>query len=601
MAIIEERPSAGINPVQSSPAQPNQFNPMSPKKASFIKQNKWPIVVITFSILIIVVGMLIAFHKPKNNVAVQPKVTLEIEAPKESPSGSEVVYTVHVSNRDSSTMKNVVLDLVYPPGFTFISSTPSASKLNGTQFTLPEIEHSVEIPIKIKGNLQGNASETKTISSVMHYQFNNFNSDFVAQAEAQTSIVTSNVTLDFGGPNSSSAGQDLTYTVRYSNVVTDPISNFRITITVPQGFVVKSTNPTNVVANSTVFNIGTLAANQTGTVSITGSFGGDNLGDQQIFSAKAEGDAGTGQNFVLSASQYVVTITSIPLQASIDLLSGNSQTAKDVVAPGAILQFKVHYSNNGTVAAKGVNVVAKLDGTAYDLTKIQAQGATISGNQITWNGSLNSALASLQPSQSGDFIFAVVVKDPATKSNVKNLTLKATAQMTSVDFQQPFVSPEVALKIATVPQIQASVAYSSGANPPKVGQSTVYTVTVSLRNSSNEITDSNLSLNLPNISNFNGLVAGSKEQSAVSYDPTTKKVSWNVGVLTAHAGTFSPIRTLQFNITINPGPTNVNQVMVLVNNIKYIGTDSFTTQKLFTDRQDLTTQDAGADTGTIQP
>lgn len=609
MAIIynnlqQQKPPASELPSALQPGNPLTNPNMSPKKPSFYKQNKWPIIIISLSLLVILTAMYFAFRNPKDNGPSQPKVTLEIEAPKESPSGSEVIYKIHVSNNDSASIKTVVLDLVYPAGFTFIDSVPKPSRLNGSQFTLPVLDPSQDAAIMIKGNLQGNASEMKTITAVMHYQFSNFNSDFVAQAQSQTQIITSNILLEFGGPISVPINQDITYTLDYSNFVEGPVANFKITITAPQSFSIKSTNPKPSLG--TVWNLGDLPKNQSGNISITGAFTGTDIGDQQIFTAKAEGDTGVGKNFVLSTNQYLVSITAIPLQASVSIVSGSiidtsTNGATDVVNPGATVQYKVSYRNNGTTPAKGVNVVATLDGSAFDLAQIQAQGANINNNKITWDASLNSGLASLQPSQSGDFIFTARVKNPTTKSNQKNMTLKVTVQMTSADFQQPFVAPESLLKIATIPQIDTTVTYATGTNPPKVGESTTYTITLSARNTTNDISDSVISFNLPNISALNGIVAGSPEQQYVNYDETTKKMTWNIGVLTAHAGTFSPLRKLQFNITVTPGPTHANQALILVNNIRLTGTDSFTALKVNASHADLTTTNEQTNPSVVKP
>src|SRR5258708_7327569 len=153
-------------PQPSTPQAPN-LNPqptaMPMPQQSFFKQNKWSIFTIVVSLIAIVVVAYFVLRKPGQTGPVQPKVAVSIDAPNQIASGSELVYKIKVANSDSAAIKNVSLDVIYPQGFQFTDSTPKPTKLNGTQFALPIIEPSQDATIMIKGNIQGNADEVKTI------------------------------------------------------------------------------------------------------------------------------------------------------------------------------------------------------------------------------------------------------------------------------------------------------------------------------------------------------------------------------------------------------------------------------------------------------
>ena len=108
----------------------------------------------------------------------------------------------------------MTLDLVYPQGFTFKDSVPKPTKLNGTQFGLPPLDPNQETTIMIKGDVQGNAGETKSLNAIMHYRFSNTNtSEFVVSSQSQTQIKTADIAIQIDGPASVNSTQDVTYVI----------------------------------------------------------------------------------------------------------------------------------------------------------------------------------------------------------------------------------------------------------------------------------------------------------------------------------------------------------------------------------------------------
>ncbi|MDB4940413.1 MAG: hypothetical protein JWO40_838 [Candidatus Doudnabacteria bacterium] len=573
-------------------------SPMKPKIdfIGFFKENKWPAILITGSILIVAVALFFALRKPKDNTPVQPKVSISIEVPDKIASGSEVIYKVHVQDSDSSAIKNVSIDLVYPNGFSFEDSTPKPTKLNGSQFGLPSLEPSQDTVIMIKGTIQGNAGETKAVSATMHYSLVNFNSDFVAQAQSQSQITTANVALDFSGQANTNPDQEETYSLSYANYTDKTITGFKITLTTPTGFVVSNYNPKP--AFGSTHTLGDLAPNASGKINITGSFKNVNTGDQEIFTAKAEGSVDGSPSFALSAGQLQVSIAQIPLEANIAIDSSNKAT--DSVAPGDNLQYKITYKNNGSAAANGVIVTVKISGEALNLDQISTTGANVQNGTITWDASQNNGLESVGSGQGDSFTFSVPVKNPATRNNLKNLTIVAHTEIKSTEYNQPFIGPDLVTKVQTVADISKVVSFSSGQNPPVVGQTSTYFVVIGLNNQTNDVTAGKMTLNLPNAVNFDPTTINSDERANIVFDKNTKKITWTVDKLLAHAGGFVPPRKLQFSVSITPGTTQRGAPVTLVSNIKFSATDSFTSNSITLVADQIQTTDEPSGLGVVQ-
>lgn len=579
-------------PVQTQKSNNNFMN--------FIRQNKWAFWLILVSILVIGALVFFIFRKSGSGAPTNPQVSVNIDAPASVPSGQQIVYKVTIQNKESTTIKSIELDMLYPQGFTFSDSTPTPTSVTGNNFQVPDIAPGQNAVIMIKGNIYGNANEVKSITAIAHYQFSNFNSNFIAQAQSKSQITNSSIVLNFNGSNTNINDQTSTYTVSYSNTTSSPIPNIKIKLTIPDTFMVVSSNPQ--LDKQDTLTIPSLDPNQTAQIEIVGKFHGANVGDQQIFVAEADGPDQTGQTVALSVANYNVTMIASPLSATMTVTDQNAQgqSTADVISPGDNIHIDIDYKNNGQIALTGVQVSTTLTGSAIDLSSISAETATVSNNIISWNASQVPDFQSLAPNQEGHLLLNFNIKNPATHGSNVNMNIFAQTQIKSSEYQEGFVSNSDVLKIKTIAALTGSVAYSSGAQPPQNGKSTVYRVTVAASNSTNDVDNAVLTLNLPNSNNFDASTINAAEGSNVTYDHSTRKLTWNIGKLLAHTGDFNALRKLTFTVVINPGATDVGQTMTLANNIVLIGTDDYTQTSINTTIQDLTTNDDPSGQGVVQ-
>lgn len=577
-------PNINITP---SPQEPTPINPTFRDRLKlFYIENKWAVWTIAITLLITGIFVFFMFWSPQGPSASQD-VNLSITAPNEIASGSEIVYKVEFSNKEGDLVKDAVIDLVFPTGFTFKDSVPEAESLNGNRFTIPSLEPGESGTIMIKGQIFGNVDEEKSISAVMRYRFANSSSEFVVQAKTQSKIINSSILLQFDGPFKTSNGQNITYTLSYTNTTDEELSELRLNLDVPTNFKVISQDPKPDSGN--LYNIKELEAREKREITIIGAFSGAKVGEDQVFSASIEGLDETGRSYTLSSTQYSVTIAQDPLTVEISgrNTSNNSET---IVYPGDIVDYRIRYHNHNSSAAHGVIITAKLVGDAFDITSIDAPNASFQNGLIIWDASQVPQLGDLGANQGGEVNFRVRLKNPATRTGAKNLIISANAGIKSYEFEQPFISSDVNMKIATVLKFDTSVAYKSGAQPPMPDQSTTYAATLSIQNASNDIEGGIVSFNLPNSSTFDASTVNAEERNNVVYDRNSRKITWNVGTIPAHAGTSSSARKLQFDVTVVPVPANLRKPMILANNIRFNATDSFTKQSLsLSDIPDIST------------
>jgi hypothetical protein len=601
---INQNPPETPQPTPPQTPEPAPINPTPPVIPqptisqggfkAFISENKWAMGVIGVSLLFLVVASFFAFRKPKNDAPVQPKVDISIDAPQSISSGNEIIYKMHVQNNDKETIKNIVVDLNYPNGFVYEDATPKPTKLSGTEFALPSMDPGQDANVMIKGTIQGNAGETKVIKAVMHYKYSTVTSDYVATTEAQTQITTANVSLQFSGKTDINANQETTYQLEFANFTDKQISNFKITMTVPNAFIVSSANPKPNLGYT--WNLGNLDPNGNGKITLTGTFKDASVGDQELFTATAEGSVDGKPSFALSSGQLQVTIAQVPLEAQVTL-SGHSD---GTVKPGDNLSYLVDYRNNGSDIAHGVSITVHLDGEALDMNSISASNATINGSTISWDASQNNDLETVGAGDGGQFTFNVSVNDPATRSTSKNLTVSARAEIINSDFNQPFIGKTSIAKVATVVALTKTITHLSGPLPPTVGQASSYMIEIGIKNETNDITDGKMTMSLPSSASFDLNSVNSAEKANVSYDKSTKKLTWTVDKVVAHAGRFVPQRKLQFTVTFTPTNASRGSNVTMASNIKFDATDNFTALPVSLTLDPVTTNDDPSQQGVVQ-
>jgi hypothetical protein len=585
----------------STPAPETQFQPASGAGApspqpnsrweqvkDFYFANKWYVWAIIAGLLIIGVLAFVAFHVGNKGPGGEANVNISIDAPATAPSGSQVVYKVKVDNQDPTTLTKMELEVVYPDGFTYLSSTPNAQNLSGSVFSIPDLSSGQNAVVIIKVNAQGSVNDEKKLTVRLHYKYSNFNSDFVKEADHTLRLQASDILMELSGPQTATNTQSVSYTLHYKNESDHDVSNARIQLTYPEGFSYGGSDPQPNLGNN-IWNVGNLRKNDDNTITFSGTFTSAQPGAKASFKADFQVQDDQGNYNSQASADWVTTISSSPL-----LVTQEAQGAHDgIVDPGATLTFTIHYQNNAQVPATGVSVSASIDSKAIDLSTLKSEGgAEINNNTITWNTASVSNFEHLNPNESGTLSYNVRLRNPATKDSSKNITVVSNVKIKSNEYSTYLPGNTVNLKVSSPADLSSSVSVVSGPNPPQNGSSTVYQVTLSLRNSNNDMTNAVLTgFIATNISNFDKSSITAKEAGAVSYDPSTGKLTWKVDTLSAHTGDFNPARRLSFQVKVTPSSGQNGNTFTLFKSINFSAKDSFTGQNIHLDTDDVQSSD----------
>jgi hypothetical protein len=546
---------------------------------------------------IIIIGTLayFAFRKTPQTAPKEANVAINVVVADTVQSGGETVYQISLQNNDSQKLVNVKLELAYPDGVSYISSTPvQPDNLSGSLFSIADLSPGITVLELVNAKFTGNVNDQKTLDLKLHYSYSNFNSEFIKEQTSTVRLVASDVTVQLQGPDTTSNAQLVLYTLNYQNNSQNDIQNARIKMDYPDGFNFASASPAPDLGSDT-WNVGTLAKGGSGQITIQGTFASANPGESKTITAEFLILGTDGNYFTQNSATYTTSIASLPLLIT-QALQQNNADSNNVVNPGDGLNFTVTYQNNAATAATGVNVEVDLNSKVLDPASITAQGAQINNNTIIWNAAGVPALASLLPNQSGQLSFRAKVNSPATKDASTNLTVVSSIKIKSNEYTTAFPGNQLTLKVSSPSAINTALTYVSGQLPPQVGKSTTYQVSISLTNSSNTFSNGILSAAVPG-GGFAASSVKSAEAQNTQFDPSTGLLDWNFGNLPANTGRFTSPRVLTFNVTINPSSSDAGQRVTIIKGISFTATDLFTNQPVNDTAQDISTQDLQGQNG----
>lgn len=146
---------------------------------------------------------------------------LHWDIPPEAVSGQTVSYTLTYVSNSGSILRGGLLEIVYPPGFDFLSASPAPSK-NNNIWEIADLKGGEEGKIRIEGILRGSKSEVKIFLSRLGVNHPRREKILALVEETSPVVISSAVlaisqTVNQQSSHIASAGEILDYLIKYSN------------------------------------------------------------------------------------------------------------------------------------------------------------------------------------------------------------------------------------------------------------------------------------------------------------------------------------------------------------------------------------------------
>lgn len=511
--------------------------------------------------------------------------------------GEELPLQIEVVNKNSSDLELADLIVEYDKGGDASSGATRARSLE----SLGTVRAGKTATKSIIVTLFGEQGSVKNIGITFQYHLHGSNAIFVKQSTFPVTISSAPVSLSVEAPQNITPNQQVTLKVKTASNSASTLSQMLLSIAYPPGFkFIKAVPEADSFDN--VWKLGDLAPGAEREIAITGTLYGTD-GDSQAFrvytgAAKADDSTRIGVTY----NSLLQSISLVRPFIAADLTINGSGAEQTPVSSSGAIDGSVAYANNLPTDVRNAQVTVSLSGNAFDPASVLAPNGFYDSTKrtITWDATSVPELARLAPGDSGVLAFSVRAKPLVSsgttlsspsirfKVSIKGAQSLDSGSLSEVtDFQErtAIVSSDFGFS-STVTHSSGPIA-NTGPVPPKVGEPTTYTVTWGVTNSANMLGSGVVSTTLPTYVEWVGTISPSG--APITYDGSSRVVTWNVAQIPAGTGVTGPSKSVSFQVRITPSSSQSGTVPALTLATKASAVDTFTNQTLTVSRSGLST------------
>lgn len=490
---------------------------------------------------------------------------LEIIGPDSTKTGEEIEYTVKYKNNGNFVLEQPKLIFEMPE-----NSLTEDGKTRITQ-NLKDIYPGDEEIVKFKTRLLGKDNDLKTAKASLTYVPKNITASYESDTSFTTKIETTPITLGFDLPSKLEKGKEVQYSINYFSNIDYPLENLSIKVEPISGFDFVSSVPSSL--DNLEWKLQTLNKSQGGRITIKGKVNAD-TNQTLTFSAKL--GVRVNGNFVV-IKEAAADVQSIqPLLFISQQVNGSSNY---VASPGETLHYQVFFRNIGSSPFDNLFIIARLDGSALDMSTTQAEGGQIqpNDNMIVWDSKQASQLRHLDVQQESEVDFNVKVKSNWVPTNQDGNDTLITNEINISQITQKFtIKVNSGLVISQRAYYKDQGISNSGLIPPKVGKATTYTITWDIKNYFSDTKNVKVKAVLPQNISLTGQILPQDQLSSFSFDSASREIVWSAGDILAGTGVNGDPVSLSFQVSLTPSALQKGTTAPLIGEVNILGENQFT-------------------------
>lgn len=528
-----------------------------------------------FTFFIIILALLLGvagYWYSQKNIYSREVLKLEILGPSEADLAEEVEYLVKYKNNGDVRLDEPRLLFEFP-SYSVLESGESLRKIINSEELGEAIYPGEEKTLKFKARLLGKEGEAKEVKATLGYRVKNLSAWYESDTTFTTIIKKVPLNFSFDLPSKIEPSKELKFRLNYFSNVDFPLSNLRIKVDYPSGFEFKDSNPKALEEKE--WEIGLLNKTEGGRIEISGFLKGE-LNEEKIFRA----ELGTWQEgeFILLKEAFKGAEIVKPDLYIIQQINGSPGYTAEI---GDILHYEVFFKNLGQESLSNLHMLVQLEGELFDLETIKAPTGDFEkgDSSILFDWRKNPDLMFLNNQKEGKIDFWVEVKKDWKISDVgrdKNPVLKNRVILAQAreEYETKINSK---LEVIQKGYFQDEVFGNSGPIPPKVGETTTYTIIWQVKNHYNQVKNTKVKAILPQGVELTGKIFPEDQSQKFTFDSQSREIVWDTGDLEPGTGVLSPAPNIAFQIALTP--TQKGKTL-LIKEAKLLGEDQWTEQIL---------------------
>jgi len=536
---------------------------------------------------IVALGLMAYKFLGGGNMVSGDNIEVTVKAPVSISGGEVLPFEIQIKNNNNITLAGVDMGINFPVGTR--QAQDISLSADRTQQFLGDISPGQSLKKNISVILFGLENEKKEISITLEYKVAGSNSLFNKTKVFTVLISSSPVNIVVTGPQEVNTNQSVDFVVEITSNSPTVMKNLLLKAEYPFGFTFGSSDPKTYSRNN-LWLIGDLESGAKRTVKFSGVLNGQE-GEERGFNFSI-GTQSKSDNLAIDVP-FSSSFSSVTIRrpfVSADISFNEMDTAEYVSLAGEKIETVINWQNNLPYEVTNVSIVVRLSGNALSKSSVQVDSGFYRSldNTITFDKTTDSSLASLEPGQTGSskFDFSSFTVGSVTGSGLTNptinLDISVKGQRVGYENGQADVlfSDSRKVKITSNPQLFAKALYyvgpfqNSGPVPPRAEQETTYTITWTVTNPLNNISGAQVTAVLPLYMKWLSVVSPSQEK--INYDEGTGLVTWNIGNISAGAGTISSAREVAFQVSFLPSVSQIGTTPDLISDATLSAKDNFT-------------------------
>lgn len=548
---------------------------------------------IAFFVLAVAVSGFIWWRR--SNIISGENIAIDISAPLTIAGGEPFESKFLITNGNKVSVDAATLFLEYPVGF---YSVADRAVLPRIAKDIGSIAPGQSITESVNAVLYGEEATSKEVVATLEYRMAGSNATLKKTTTYAVKVSSSPVNVKLQMAKEASSGQEVELVIDVGSNSREPINNLIVEAAYPFGFNFQSADPAPAYGTNS-WRIPGLAPQEKRVIRIRGIIEGQENEEKitkiSIGSQSPKDERVVGVTYSMTTESTVITRPFIGL----DIAINNDHTAEYATTLGRDVRVDVFWKSNSLTKMTDAVIEVKLKGDALNRYSIYASGGGFyrsADDTIVWDRTNNAELVSIEPSARGSMSFRFMPVTLSVESGrlIKNpqITFDVHARARRLSdvntFENVATFATRTVKFDTDLRLSARSLYFSGAFkntgpiPPQVEKETTYTIALSARNSSNNVSGAMVKTTLPIYVKWLGVV--SPDGESITYNENTSEVFWNAGRIPS-GGT----REASFQVSFLPSLSQIKRAPQLTGDIFLVGTDDFTKTEVRDRKSPVTT------------
>ncbi len=546
------------------------------------------ILIISFLFFALTMAFAVYQFSIGRNTISNDKIDVQIKGPSQVDGGQAFPLEIGIKNKGTSVLKSATLKIEFPDGTKDPSDT--SKELKRYTESLGDINPGDLLQKKVTIAIFGQENIAKKIRVIIEYRVEGSNAVFDKEKDYDILIGNSPLLINITGPEKISANQQTEFSVTVKSNSENILRGLLLKIEYPFGFNIVSSVPKPYSSDGSVFNIGDIEPGGERTVKFTGIIVGQD-GEERtlnffVGTPNKDNERVLGTVFGLNSITLAINKSSI----GIDFLVNQENRGEIAVNPGDKLSGNISWRNNLPDTIKDMSISISFSGKLFDKTSVNGTGATFNAanNTLVFDKANIAQFASISPDQGGSVQFDFGTFSPSTRPDlsyansqmdmVLNIYGNITGKNELLYSGKKIVKFSSSINLLSKGLRNTGSIENTGPFPPVAGQETSYTISWTASDTFNNINNGIVTANLaPNVT-WTGITTPSNEN--ISYDESTRKVTWNIGNMRSGLGSSYPAREVEFQVTLIPTVSQIGQSPDLISESLMTGVDSYTQGKL---------------------